>query len=180
MALHRYDALVELIADRAPACGSTTVVAVDGRSGAGKTEFTAGLVEATGAAVLHLDDVYPGWHGLAATPPLVAGVLEAIAAGGTGVAPRWSWVRDEPAPPLRVPPAPLLVLDGVGSGAAVIRPYLSLLIWLDAPTDVRRARALGRDGETYAPFWDVWAEQEEAYLARDRPRHHADLVIPVR
>ncbi|AWB91679.1 4-amino-4-deoxy-L-arabinose transferase [Aeromicrobium chenweiae] len=178
MALHRYDALVDLIADRMPACGSTKVVAVDGRSGSGKTAFTAGLVAATGAAVLHLDDIYPGWHGLAATPPMVAGVLASVAVGEVGVAPRWSWVRDEPASELRVPPAPLLVLDGVGSGATVLRPYLSLLIWLDAPADVRRSRALARDGDTFAPYWDIWAEQEETYLAADHPRQHADVVIP--
>ncbi|NRQ51188.1 hypothetical protein [Aeromicrobium stalagmiti] len=173
----RYDALVRLVDGRQPACGTTKVLAVDGRSGAGKTRFTAGLAEATGATVLHLDDVYPGWDGLAATPPMIADALSSVAVGDVGRVPRWSWVRDEPVSELRVPPAPLLLLDGVGSGAATIRPYLSLLIWLDAPAAVRKARALARDGETYAPHWNRWAAQEDRLLAVEHTRSHADVVI---
>lgn len=177
MISHRYDAIVRLIDERQPACGTTTVVAVDGPSGAGKTSFTAGLVEHTGARVLHLDDLYPGWHGLAATPPVVAGILESVAVGAVGRAHRWSWVRDRPGPALDVPPVPLLIIDGVGSGAAVVRPFLSLLIWVEAPTAVRKERALARDGGTYAPFWDVWADQERLHFGADGTRSHADLVI---
>ena len=50
-------------------------------------------------------------------------------------------------------------------------------MWLDAPADVRRRRAFDRDGDTYAPYWDVWAAQEDVYLEQERPREHADLVI---
>ncbi len=177
MISHRYDPVVALIERRQPACGTTTVVAVDGPSGAGKTRFAAGLAERTGGRVLHLDDLYPGWHGLAATPPIVAGILEAVAVGDIGLAHRWSWVRDRPGPVLRVPPAPLLILDGVGSGAAVIRPFLSLLVWVEAPTAVRKERALARDNGTYAPHWDVWAAQERRHFTADGTRGHADLVV---
>jgi len=174
---HRYEAVVRLLEARRPACGSTTVVAIDGPSGAGKTSFAAGLADATGAAVLHLEDVYPGWDGLAATPPIVAGVLDAIAVDGVGTARRWDWDRGAPGAVLHVPPARLLVVEGVGSGAAVIRPHLSLLIWLDAPAAVRKERALSRDGETFAPHWDRWAAQEARLFAAEGTRHHADLVV---
>lgn len=177
MTSHRYDTVLRMLEARQPACGSTTVVAVDGPSGAGKTGFSDGLAEAAGADVLHLEDVYPGWGGLAATPPIIAGVLEAIAVDGIGTAHRWDWDVAAPGPLLRVPPTSLLVLDGVGSGAAVIRPYLSLLIWVDAPADVRKERALARDGGTYAPYWDMWADQERDHFAREATRHHADLVV---
>ena len=177
MTSHRYDAVVERIGERQPACGSTTVIAIDGPSGSGKTSFAAGLAERTGAAVLHLEDVYPGWRGLAATPPIVAGVLDAIAVGGIGTAPRWDWDRGTPGPLLHVPPARLLILDGAGSGAAIIRPHLSLLIWVEAPKPLRKERALARDGGTYAPYWDVWAAQEADHFAAEGTRGHADLII---
>jgi uridine kinase len=177
MTSHRYAPILRLVGERQPACGSTTVVAVDGPSGAGKTSFVAGLAEATGADVLHLEDVYPGWHGLAATPPAVARVLDTVAVDGIGTVPRWDWEHDAPGAPLYVPPARLLILDGVGSGAAIIRPYLSLLVWVDAPADVRKERALARDGGTYAPFWDMWAAQEAEHFARERTRQHADVVV---
>ncbi|KRC66649.1 hypothetical protein ASE12_18850 [Aeromicrobium sp. Root236] len=177
MTSHRYDDLVELIRERQAACGSTRVVAVDGPSGSGKTSFAGELAEAAGAAVLHLEDLYPGWHGLAATPPLVHAVLEAIAVGNVGTAPRWDWVGDRPGPLVHVPPARILVLDGVGSGAAMLRPFVSLLIWVEAPVDVRKRRALARDGDVYAPFWDIWAAQEAVHFAAEQTRRHADVVV---
>ena len=177
MTSHRYDPIVRLVEDRQPACGTTTVVAVDGPSGAGKTSLAAGLAEVTGGHVLHLDDLYPGWHGLSAAPGIVAGILDAIAVGDIGRARRWSWVRDRPGPVLLVPPTPLLILDGVGSGAAVVRPFLSVLVWVDAPPAVRKERALSRDGGTYAPYWDVWADQERRHFSADGTRQRADLIV---
>jgi uridine kinase len=174
---HRYDDIVRLIGSRQPACGATTVVAVDGPSGAGKTGFAGGLARAAGADVLHLEDLYPGWGGLARTPSLVAGVLDAISVGDVGAVPRWDWERGRPGELLHVPPARLLVLDGVGSGADVIRPHLSLLIWVDAAADVRKERALARDGGTYAPYWDMWAAQEATHFAHEQTRSRADVVV---
>jgi len=174
---HRYNQITRLIDGRQPACGSTTVVAVDGPSGAGKTSFVGGLARATGADVLHLEDLYPGWHGLAATPPLVADVLADIAVGGIGTAPRWDWAAARPGATVQVPPTRLLLLDGVGSGAAVIRPHLSLLLWLEAPAAIRKGRALARDGGAYEPYWDMWAAQEARHFAAEGTRSHADLVI---
>ncbi len=174
----RYAELQALIARRQPACGTTTVVAIDGPSGSGKTSIADGLAAVTGADVLHFDDIYPGWHGLAATPPMVRhGVLDPIAAGEIGEVHRWDWDANRPGPVLRVPPAALLILDGVGSGAETIRPYLSLLLWVEAPLPDRKRRALSRDGETYEPYWDVWAEQEAQHFAAEQTRIHADLVI---
>ncbi len=178
MTSHRYDDIVALIRERQPACGSTTVVAVDGPSGSGKTSLANQLADVADAAVLHLEDLYPGWHGLAATPPMVAhGILDAIAADQIGSASRWDWVNDRPGPTLLVPPAPLLIVEGVGSGAAIIRPFLSVLIWVDAPVDVRKRRALARDGGAYAPFWDIWAAQEAAHFSVEETRRHADVVV---
>ncbi|MCW2799848.1 MAG: 4-amino-4-deoxy-L-arabinose transferase [Aeromicrobium sp.] len=173
----RYDELATLIARRQPACGSTTVIAVDGPSGSGKTGLSNGLAAVTGAAILHLEDIYPGWTGLAATPPLVRGVLDQIAVGEPGLVHRWDWEAGQDGPLLRVLPAPLLILDGVGSGAAIIRPYLSHVLWVDAPLEVRKRRALARDGDVYAEFWDTWAAQEAEHFAVEQTRIHADLLI---
>lgn len=175
---HRLDTVATLIQSRQPACGSTKVVAVDGPSGSGKTSLAEHLAKLTGAAVLHLEDIYPGWHGLAATPPIIARhVLDAIAVDRIAAVARWDWVHDRPGEVLSVAPTPLLILDGVGSGAAVIRPFLSLLIWVEAPLDVRKERALARDGDVYAPFWDTWAAQEHAHFSTDETRRHADAIV---
>ncbi|MGA8988687.1 4-amino-4-deoxy-L-arabinose transferase [Aeromicrobium sp.] len=178
MTSHRYADLVGLALRRQPACGSTRVVAIDGPSGSGKTQLADQLVTTNRAAVLHLDDVYPGWHGLAATPPMIVrSVLEPLAVEEVGMIPRWDWSRHQAGPHMRIDPSPLLILDGVGSGAATIRPFLSLLIWVEASTEVRKRRALARDGGAYVPFWDVWGAQEAVHFHADETRRHADVIL---
>ncbi|MDQ3155981.1 MAG: hypothetical protein M3Q98_04555 [Actinomycetota bacterium] len=174
----RYDALAALLQNRAPACGDTKVIAVDGPSGAGKTEFANALAADLDAPVLHLEDVYPGWSGLAETPGLIVkGVLEPLTVGEIGKVARWDWEHEHAGETIHVTPTPLLILEGVGSGAQVCRPYLSLIVWLDAPASIRKERALSRDGDVYAPFWDMWAEQERRLFEADGTRAVAEVVV---
>lgn len=174
----RYDDLAAIVRGRLPVCGPTAVVAVDGPSGAGKSELADRLGAELGAMVLRVDELVTGWHGLAAMPPVVArDLLAPLAAGGTGVVRRWDWVDDCPGEIVSVPSVPHLVLDGCGSGSRVIRPYLSLLVWVDAPAEVRRARAMARDGAVYEPWWDVWAAQERALFAAEQTAPAADVRV---
>ncbi|MGH3453856.1 MAG: 4-amino-4-deoxy-L-arabinose transferase, partial [Nocardioidaceae bacterium] len=55
--------------------------------------------------------------------------------------------------------------------------YVSLLVWVDAPADVRKRRALTRDGDVFAPYWDQWAADEARVLAREGTRDRADVVV---
>lgn len=159
------------------------LVAVDGRSGSGKTtlarRLTRRLREAgLGVTVLHLDHVYPGWDGLDAAATLVGEqLLPRLRAGEPATYRAWSWVRDRPGPEVTVRPADVVVLEGVGSASRASRERLDVLVWLEAPTGVRHARAMARDGDGYAPHWQRWAAQEDAYLAREDPAPYADLVL---
>ncbi len=162
----------------------TRVVAVDGRSGAGKTTFAEALADElhlrTGVRpqVVHMDDIYPGWDGLAASVDLVVGwVLEPLGQGRDGRFHRWDWEADRRGDEVVVPVADWVVLEGVGSGSAGCRPHLAAIVWLDADFDVRRRRGLDRDGESFRPHWQAWAEQEEALFRTQSTREHADLVI---
>lgn len=178
MARIRFDELAATVRGRQPACGGTTVVAVDGPSGAGKSEVSDRLGRRLEAMVLRVDDLVPGWHGLAAMPPVVArDVLAPIAAGEAAVVRRWNWDDDRPGEMLTVLPSRFLVLDGCGSGSRIIRPYLSLLVWVDAPADMRRERAMARDREVFEPWWDVWAAQERAVFAAEQTKAAADVQL---
>jgi para-aminobenzoate synthetase len=174
----RYDELVSAIQGRQPACGSTRVLAVDGPSGSGKSELADRLVKRLGAMPVRVDELVPGWHGLAAMPPVVASdLLAPLAAGEIASVRRWNWVDDRPGELLDVWPEPFLVLDGCGSGSRIIRPYLSMLVWVDAPADVRRARAMARDGAVFEPWWDVWAAQERVLFATEQTKAAADVRV---
>jgi energy-coupling factor transporter ATP-binding protein EcfA2 len=159
--------------------GATRVLALDGRSGAGKTTLARALLgRAPEAATVALDAVYPGWDGLVAGVNLVVEqVLAPLAAGRPAAVPHWDWRAHRPAGRSRLAAAPLLLLDGVGSGHPSAAEFRSGLVWLDAPEAVRRERALARDGDGYAPHWQRWADQEAAYVAACRPDLAADLVL---
>jgi uridine kinase len=163
----------------APArAGRTRVLAIDGRSGTGKTRLAAELSAELGAAVVSLEDFYGGWDGLdRGIGVLVSEVLEPLAAGRTVRVPRYDWVARTWGEPVVLEPPEVLIVEGVGAGARRAAAFESLLVWLEAPTAVRKQRALDRDGETFAPYWDMWAAQEEAMLARERTQERADLVL---
>lgn len=158
------------------------LLAVDGRSGAGKTslalEVAALLRPHLDVEVFHLDSVYPGWDGLAAAlTAYAADVVAPLAAGRTAEWTWWDWERDAPGARGRTRPADVVVLEGVGAGALAARGHLDALAWVDLADGERRRRALERDGETFAPHWDRWAAQEDAYLAADDPAAHAAITV---
>jgi uridine kinase len=178
------EAVVSRTLAAAPRCGDTVVVAVDGHSGAGKTTLARGIRDAltaagvTGVGLLHLDEIYPGWDGLAAAPGLLAEqVLAPLSRGEPAAYRRWSWVRQTWAGTREVAPCRVLVVEGCGSSVGPARPFVAVAVFLDADRDLRRTRGLARDGDAYEPHWERWARQEAALFASDRTRERADLVI---
>ena len=162
----------------APRAGRTRVVAVDGRSGSGKTSLAARLRSGLHAPVVTLEDLYGGWDGLErGIDLLVSEVLEPLAAGRAARVPRYDWVAATWATPWVLEPPEVLIVEGVGAGARRAKAYESLLIWMEEAESVRKKRALDRDGETFAPYWDMWAAQEDAMLARERTADRADIVV---
>jgi uridine kinase len=161
-----------------PRRGRTRVVAIDGRSGAGKTSLAGELRSALGAPVVSLEDLYGGWDGLErGIDLLVSEVLEPLSAGRAALVPRYNWVTAAWEDPLMLRPPEVLIVEGVGAGARRAAAYASLLIWVESAASVRKKRALDRDGETFAPHWAAWAAQEEAMLAREDTPGRADIVL---
>lgn len=160
-----------------PRAGTARVVAVDGPSGSGKSTLAAALSDVLGGApVLHMDDLYPGWDGLAdAVPRLLEWVLEPLSRGEPARYRRFDWVQGRYAEWHDVPDADVLVVEGVGSGALACAPYLTALAWVEAPRSVRFARGIERDGEAYLPHWQRWAVQEEEHFRLNRTRERADV-----
>lgn len=155
---------------------------IDGRSGSGKTSLAA-LVAKTwgdGAQVVALDDLYPGWDGLADGAEIARrDVIAPYAAGERATWHRWDWAAHAVAEAHHVDPARALVVEGAGVLTPRAAALADVRVWLSCPDDVRRHRALTRDGETYRPFWDRWAAQEETHLAAHDPAALANLTVAV-
>ncbi|GAA1611109.1 dephospho-CoA kinase [Actinoplanes couchii] len=158
--------------------GRRRVLAVEGRSGSGKTTLAMAVAERLAAPVIHMDDLYAGWDGLdRGVTELHDRVLVPLAEGRDAVWRRWDWAAGAYAEEHRVPDADWLVVEGVGAGGRLLRPYESGLVWVDSPAGIRKRRALERDGPTYAPHWARWARHEDAFYAAELVRENADLII---
>lgn len=164
--------------------GAPRVVAVDGPSGAGKTWFAEEIADELAARtgtrpqIVHMDDLYPGWDGLAeAVDQVAVDVLAPLSRGSAGQFRQWDWHAGRRAGVVDVPVAAWVVVEGVGCGSRRCRPHLSALAWLEADADVRMARGIERDGESFRPHWERWARQEQQLFGAEDTRAHADVVV---
>lgn len=171
--------LVLDLASRRPATlGSTRLIAIDGPAGSGKTTLADRIAELEPTAhVVHMDDLYDGWTGLGSVSRQLSTLVRPLAVGKPGFYRRYDWLKGAFAETVDVAPPPLLVLEGVGSGAAELATMITVLVWVSAPRALRRERGLTRDGEAIAPQWDGWMRQEDAHFAGQRTADRADVLV---
>ncbi|GHD94400.1 uridine kinase family protein [Streptomyces naganishii] len=171
-------ALASLLRRLPPSCGPVRLVGVDGHAGSGKSTFAGELARALdGAPVVHLDDVSGHDELFAWEGRLLAEVIEPLAHGRTAHCPVYDWHARRFGPPRPVPPAPVVLVEGVGAGRRALRPYLAHLLWMELPRETAWRRGRSRDGEEQREFWDGWVEAELRHFGEDPSRPHADLLI---
>jgi cytidylate kinase len=169
--------VLEHALSRPPTLGHGRLVCLDGPAGSGKTTLAAAVAERTPAHVVHMDDLFPGWAGLAQAPGLVSRMLAPLAGGQNGHYRRYDWARGAFAEWHQVRPGGLLVIEGVGSGCLPWAGLTTTLAWVMAPRGSRMRRGLDRDGHRHAEAWRRWAVQEDALFVRERTRSRAHLAI---
>jgi uridine kinase len=153
------------------------LICIDGPAGSGKSTLADQVHRLSGAPVLRMDDLYPGWNGLFDVDPHVLGILEPLSRGESGRYCRYDWPAGEYRESRVVDPAPLLVLEGVGAGNLAWSRLVSTLVWVEAPAGVRLARGVARDGEHERAHLVVWSQDEERLFAEQDTRARADLVF---
>lgn len=167
-----------LVLEGPPTLGSGRLVCIDGPAGSGKTTLASALAAHTPTAVVvHCDDLLQGWRGLPGLAETVAALLGPLAMGRQGRWRRWDWLVDAWAEMHTVEPGGLLVLEGVGSWSPTITAWVGTLVWVDAPSDLRLARGIARDGEEMRPQWEQWRRDEDVLFARLGTREHADVTV---
>lgn len=164
--------------------GRVRLVCVDGPAGSGKTTLagevrTVLVARGVDVAVVHLDDLYEGWRGIEGSlwPRLRAQVLEPLRRGRPGRLQRYDWTAGAFGTWHDVPVPDVLVVEGCGAARREADTLASLRVWVEAPSDVRRARWEARDGTADAAHHEAWRADERAHLARERTRERADLHV---
>ena len=122
--------------------------------------------------MIHLEDLYPGWDGLAAAAEVLADWVTGPL--GRGPQARWrrfDWDTMSYAEWHTAGPADVIILEGCGSIRAGLASVYAARIWVEAPAAARRQRLRARpDWAAYAPHAERWANAEDRlYQAEQNP-----------
>ncbi|MEU6252827.1 hypothetical protein [Streptomyces sp. NPDC047043] len=161
-----------------PSCGPVRLIGVDGHAGSGKSTFAGQLARALDdAPVLHLDDIASHDELFEWTGRLLTQVIEPLGRGESAHYAPYDWRTRTFEPPRVLPPAPVILVEGVGAGRRALRPHLAHLLWMELPHEDSWARGRHRDGEEQREFWAGWVSAERQHFAEDPSRPYADLLV---
>jgi uridine kinase len=182
--LTHLDDLVSLVA--AQRSQRPFVVAIAGRGGSGKSTLANQLaLRLSESAVVPLDDFLRKEHvldSLVEDHYDLARVEREVLISFTQGLPfnyrRLEWDSGDLVPIDGIIDSTLIVIEGICAYEPPLTPYVNLTVWVDTPPDIATARGRARDaGTENEPHWDLWQNQDTAFLARTRPDERADVVF---
>jgi uridine kinase len=173
------DELCDLIRSaRRPQGVGSRIVGVDGLGGSGKSTFVARLGLHLGGVPILRTDYFASWdEPLAWYPRLLSEALTPLAQGREARFRCYDWERRALGPWIRIPPAPIVVLEGVSATRRSFAPFLAFRVWIDTARELRLARGVARDGEGMRVQWEAWMRDEDEYVLSEDPERSADLVV---
>jgi hypothetical protein len=156
-------------------------LAVDGRSGSGKSTVAALLHRSVPAsAIVHTDDVawhhsFFDWNDL-----LVEGILKPLR-NSRAVSyrpPGWD-KRGRPGAIQVAAGLHLVIVEGVGASRTEVIPWIDRALWVQSDLEEAERRGIARDGgtEEARDFWREWGAQEFDFLQRQRPWERAAVIV---
>jgi uridine kinase len=172
-------ALAALLPGTEPRLAGVRLIALDGRSGSGKTWLAEQLAAPAGAPVIHLEDLYPGWDGLADTDQVLAGwVTGPLGHGRPARWRRFDWDTMSYAEWHSTGPAGVIILEGCGSIRTGLAAAYAARIWVEAPAATRHRRLRARpDWAAYELYAEQWARAEDRLYQTEQTRLSCDFII---
>ncbi|MEM7288189.1 MAG: methyltransferase domain-containing protein, partial [Actinomycetota bacterium] len=171
------------------------VVAIDGRSGGGKSTLAAEVARSLpSCSVIEGDEFYAGgsdehWDSLSDAERAAfcidwrrqRPVLASLRRGEPGTWYGFDWDRFDgtlATEPTTCAPAGVVILEGAYSARPELADLLDLRVLVDVPHAVRRDRCIARDGDDWHEDWfQRWRAAEDHYFGEIVPADGFDLVL---
>ncbi|MFI7075410.1 hypothetical protein [Micromonospora sediminicola] len=174
----------------APADG-TTIIAIDGPGGSGKTTLAANVAELlSGATTVHGDDFYrpmpehertqldpqQGYQRYFDWQRLRDQVLVPLRTHQTARYQSYDWATGQLATWNEVRPGTTVIVEGVYSARPELSPYYHLTAYVDTPREIclHRMRARGENSEEWIGRWRA---AEEFYLRTTWPQTRVEVLV---
>ena len=162
------------------------IVAVDGRSAAGKSTLAAWLHEALPAsAIVHTDDL--AWKGpFFEWGPLLLQVLQPLHRGEAVHLRPPAWREHGRPGEIHLPAGlELVVVEGVGASQREHADLIDATVWVQSDfAEAERpgiasdiARGVNGDHQETVAFWHEWMSHELSFVQQQRPWERAALVV---
>lgn len=168
----------------------TPVVLIDGRAGSGKSTFARLLQDQVfqqtkqSPKVIHMDDLYPGWEGLAAgSLYMVEQILKPLRLTGKAQWQRWDWANNKRGGTdtgngwREFDGQNLLIVEGCGAITTQSAELADLSIWIEADRLTRKERFEARDRGVFSNLWNSWSAQEDEFFQEQRSEQLCQLTV---
>jgi uridine kinase len=170
---------------------TTTLVAIDGPGGSGKTTLAATVAELLdGATIVAGDDFYrpmpehererlsaqQGYHRYFDWERLRDQVLAPLRAEKTARYQSFDWATGQLGAWHEINPGTMVIVEGVYSARPELAPYYHLTAYVDTPREIclRRMRARGQNPEEWITRWRA---AEDYYRLTTWPQHRVQLLV---
>jgi len=128
----------------------TTVIAIDGVAGSGKTTLALKLAQdLTESSVVHMDDLYDGWSNPLSqklTARVISQLLEPVSKQLPVSYQIFDWKLNRFTDFKTILQRKYLILEGVGAAQREFRPYINKIIWIECDPSLGFNRVIARDG----------------------------------
>lgn len=162
----------------------TPIILIDGRASSGKSTLAERIQNElfrqgeSMPRIVHLDDLYEGWQGLAAgVEYLQRFVLNPLLAKQTASWQEYNWGLGNRDRWREFSGGTPLIIEGCGSLNQFTSTVAHLSIWLEVDEAIRRTRWLERDGDAFNEYFEIWAAQELDFIAREKSPTLADYLL---
>jgi uridine kinase len=170
--------------------GRLPIILIDGQAASGKSQFAKDLSELyfqsekQAARVIQMDDLYPGWDGLAeGSVYLLTHILTPLSQGKTASWQIWNWQKSERGAQDNVngrrefSGGTALIIEGCGSISRLSSELADVTIWIEAAAEERKKRFNLRDAGRFDEYFGIWSAQEDEFYDRENSKQLAQLIV---